>query len=62
MSDDCRGLLPIPLIILDPDGTVGWMAAAITVICTIQLISGNVVEPKIMGNSSDLHLSQFWLA
>ena len=48
-------LLPIPLIILDPDGTVGWMAATITVICTIQLISGNVVEPKIMGNSSDLH-------
>ena len=48
-------LLPIPLIILDPNGTVGWMAATITVICTIQLISGNVVEPKIMGNSSDLH-------
>lgn len=48
-------LLPIPLIILDPNGTVAWMAATITVICTIQLISGNVVEPKIMGNSSDLH-------
>ena len=48
-------LLPIPLIILDPEGSVGWMAATITVICTIQLISGNVVEPKIMGNSSDLH-------
>ena len=48
-------LLPIPLIILDPEGSVGWMAATITVICTIQLISGNVLEPKIMGNSSDLH-------
>ena len=48
-------LLPVPLIILAPDGTVGWMAATITVICTIQLVSGNVVEPKIMGNSSDLH-------
>lgn len=48
-------LLPIPLIILDPEGSVGWMAATITLICTIQLISGNVVEPKIMGNSSDLH-------
>lgn len=48
-------LLPIPLIILDPEGSVAWMAATITVICTIQLISGNVVEPKIMGNSSDLH-------
>ncbi|MDG2224507.1 MAG: AI-2E family transporter [Rubripirellula sp.] len=48
-------LLPIPLIILDPDGSLTWMAITITVICSIQLISGNVVEPKIMGNSSDLH-------
>jgi len=48
-------LLPIPLIILDPSGNIGWMVATITVICTIQLISGNLVEPKIMGNSSDLH-------
>ena len=48
-------LLPIPLIILDPSGSIGWMAATITVICSIQLISGNLIEPKIMGNSSDLH-------
>ena len=48
-------LLPIPLIILDPTGGVTWMAAAISVTCAIQLISGNVVEPKIMGDSSDLH-------
>ncbi len=48
-------LLPIPLIILDPNGTIIWMAITITVICSIQLISGNLVEPKIMGNSSDLH-------
>ena len=48
-------LLPIPLIVFDPNGSVLWMAAAITVVCTIQMISGNFVEPKIMGNSSDLH-------
>ena len=48
-------LLPIPLIILDPTGSVGWMVAAILVTCGIQAISGNIVEPKIMGNSSDLH-------
>ena len=48
-------LLPIPLIIFDPDGTIGWMAAVITVTCGIQLISGNIVEPKMMGDSSDLH-------
>ena len=48
-------LLPIPLIILDPEGSVAWMVASITVICTIQVVSGNLVEPKIMGSSSDLH-------
>ena len=48
-------LLPVPLIILNPDGTVVWMVAAISVTCAIQAISGNLVEPRIMGNSSDLH-------
>ncbi len=48
-------LLPIPLIILDPSGSVGWMIAVITVTCAVQLISGNIVEPKIMGESADLH-------
>ncbi len=48
-------LLPIPLIVLAPDGTLGWMVAAISVSSMVQVISGNLVEPKIMGNSSDLH-------
>ena len=48
-------LLPIPLIILNPDGSILWMAAAITATCMIQAISGNIVEPKVMGDSSDLH-------
>ncbi|MCO8125253.1 AI-2E family transporter [Stieleria sp. TO1_6] len=48
-------LLPVPLIVLDPVGSMAWMIAAISVTCTIQAISGNVVEPKIMGDSSDLH-------
>ncbi len=48
-------LLPIPLIILDPTGGIAWMVGAIAVTCSIQAISGNIVEPKIMGNSSDLH-------
>ncbi len=48
-------LLPIPLIILDPAGNFWWMVAAITVTSMIQVISGNIVEPKIMGESSDLH-------
>ena len=48
-------LLPIPLIILDPDRGIVWMTAVISVSCAIQMISGNIVEPKVMGNSSDLH-------
>ena len=48
-------LLPIPLIVLDPSGHVGWMAAVIFCTALIQFVSGNVVEPKLMGESSDLH-------
>ena len=31
------------------------MISTITIIFAIQLVSGNVVEPKLMGQSSDLH-------
>ncbi|MEM9366614.1 MAG: AI-2E family transporter [Planctomycetota bacterium] len=48
-------VLPIPLILLAPDGTLIWMISTIVILCTIQGISGNLVEPKVMGNSSDLH-------
>lgn len=48
-------LLPIPFILLDPDGSIWWMLAAISVTMSIQVLSGNVVEPKLMGDSSDLH-------
>ena len=48
-------LLPIPFILLDPDGGIIWMLAAISITMTIQVVSGNVVEPMLMGDSSDLH-------
>jgi AI-2 transport protein TqsA len=48
-------LLPIPLIIFDPQGSLLWMVAAIGVASAIQLISGNLIEPKMMGDASDLH-------
>jgi AI-2 transport protein TqsA len=48
-------LLPVPLILLDPERSLTWMIATIAVISSVQLISGNIVEPKIMGGSSDLH-------
>lgn len=48
-------LLPIPFILLEPAGSVVWMIAAVSSMCTIQLFSGNFAEPRIMGKSSDLH-------
>jgi AI-2 transport protein TqsA len=48
-------LLPVPLIIFDPQGSLLWMIAVIGVSSSIQLISGNLIEPKMMGESSDLH-------
>nr|WP_236649471.1 AI-2E family transporter [Rhodopirellula sp. SM50] len=48
-------LLPIPLILLDPSGNIVWMVSVIVATSAIQILSGNVIEPKLMGNSSDLH-------
>lgn len=48
-------LLPIPFILLAPEGSAIWMASAISVSMAVQVISGSVVEPKLMGDASDLH-------
>lgn len=48
-------LLPVPFILLSPDGSAIWMLAAISVTMAIQVVSGSVIEPKVMGDSSDLH-------
>ena len=48
-------VLPIPLILIDPQGSSLWMACAIFVIFAIQLASGNLVEPRLMGESANLH-------
>ncbi|GAA5507389.1 hypothetical protein Rcae01_02845 [Novipirellula caenicola] len=48
-------LLPVPLILFDPSGNLAWMISAIGVTSLIQVASGNLVEPKLMGESSDLH-------
>jgi len=48
-------LLPIPLIILHPEAPVTWMVSAIVITSGIQFLSGNVIEPRLMGKSSDLH-------
>ena len=48
-------LLPVPFIVLDPQGSIVWMITVIGVAGGIQFVSGNVVEPKLMGQSSNLH-------
>jgi AI-2 transport protein TqsA len=48
-------LLPLPLIILSPDLSLGAMIVVILLTSGIQFISGNVVEPKIMGDAFELH-------
>lgn len=48
-------ILPLPFILLHPDGSMLWMISAIAVTCSIQVASGNLLEPKLMGNSADLH-------
>lgn len=48
-------LLPIPLIVLDPEKSWWEMVLVIVLTGAIQFVSGNVVEPKMMGKSVELH-------
>eukprot|EP00924_Labyrinthula_sp_SR-Ha-C_P012966 maker-scaffold_12-augustus-gene-5.76-mRNA-1 protein AED:0.00 eAED:0.00 QI:32/1/1/1/1/1/2/168/503 len=61
-------LLPLPLLILDPDQTNFSILCAIFLPVGIHMIVGNFVEPKIFGDTMELHavvvlLSlSFWFA
>lgn len=48
-------LLPLPLIIFHPELSLLEMFLAITLSSTVQIVSGNVVEPRMMGDSFDVH-------
>jgi AI-2 transport protein TqsA len=48
-------LLPLPLIWLSPDLSVGAMIVASLLACGVQMVGGNVVEPRMMGSSFELH-------
>lgn len=48
-------VLPVPLIVLHPEATWWWAILVIGITSGIQIISGSLVEPKMMGESSDLH-------
>lgn len=48
-------LLPLPLVLFSPD--VSWTTAVLAVVLpgTVQMVVGNVIEPKLAGDSLDLH-------
>lgn len=48
-------VLPLPLIIFHPEASLLWMVSVISITSGIQFVSGNVIEPRIMGESSDMH-------
>ena len=48
-------LLPLPLIVLHPELSVLQMILVIVLSSGVQVVSGNVIEPKIMGDSFELH-------
>jgi len=48
-------LLPMPLIFLNPDLSLVSMLTVATLAVVIQFASGNIAEPKIMGDSFELH-------
>lgn len=48
-------LLPIPFILLAPEASLMWKIMAISIAGGVQMVSGNVIEPQWMGNSSGLH-------
>lgn len=48
-------LLPLPLILLDPEMSWWGMTLVILLSSAVQIISGNVIEPRMMGDSFDVH-------
>lgn len=48
-------LLPLPVVIVSPEISSLQAALALAIPGTIQMVLGNVVEPKLMGESLDLH-------
>lgn len=48
-------LLPIPLIVVSPDFSWTTLTLALALPGTVQFVVGNVIEPKLLGDSLDLH-------
>jgi AI-2 transport protein TqsA len=48
-------ILPLPIVLLSPESTWVTLALAVLLPLTVQIVIGNVMEPKIMGNTLGLH-------
>lgn len=48
-------LLPVPVILATPDATVLTVALAIALPTLVQGVIGYIIDPRVMGNSFDLH-------
>jgi AI-2 transport protein TqsA len=48
-------LLPLPVVMVTPDISLAVAGLAIAIPAVVQLTVGNLLEPKIMGESLDLH-------
>lgn len=48
-------LLPVPMVIVNPDFSVLTLSLAIILPGTVQMVVGNVIEPKLLGDSLELH-------
>jgi AI-2 transport protein TqsA len=48
-------LLPLPIILVSPDAS--WTVAVLAIVLpgSVQLVIGNIITPKVMGDSLDLH-------
>ncbi len=48
-------LLPLPIILVSPDASWTVAVLAIALPGSVQLVIGNIITPKVMGDSLDLH-------
>ncbi len=55
-------LLPLPVVLVNPDISTTQAVLAIALPGTIQVIIGNIIAPKVMGDALDLHPVSILLA
>jgi AI-2 transport protein TqsA len=55
-------LLPLPVVLVNPENTLTTIVLVIVLPATIQFVIGSLIEPNIMGGSLDLHPITIMLA